>query len=618
MDFDRDNVRSVIHEDRLSSLPDELIHQILSCIDSKFAVQTCLLSSRWKRLWTSMPCLNFSSWEFGSLPKFAKFVTHVLSHRNNQIEVTSVNLTFRGAVSQVFVRKIANYAFSHNVQELTVVCKFPKNHHEFPPCLFSSQSLKHFSLTCNFVAPCLTPKTPWDFPALTSLHLRAVRLCDENTEKSIDFFSKCVNLKNLTLESFFVDAVHGLDIITPQLSNLTLIDSKRLEVINLIAPRLENLTVINCSINYMNAPAGLSSLCYRGYHHAQLSKEGFHSLNKVTICLSSYCSKRQYKEEDARRTINMLQEVHSARFLTLNTDIVECISSFPDLLSHHPSPFSNLICLNIDSGMKKDAYKVNMPTQARNFLLENSPSATFIMDLPEASSIKAMQQKEARAKRMAMLVADVEGYMKELQASLDLKKMQIEKNKQHKSDFENLLAGLRVLTKLTTMQIEPERTPIEQAKESDESHNAEMQMQVDQRKVQTESEGVLAGLMTQFQDYVEFIRDLAKQETKDVASVFREKALMKFLFKPLTKRKRDEIEARYSHVLEEFEAQYDHLVSEMVSSKNLIDAYEKIMSDNISTFQDISRCKIPLASQPSSSSSAIIPTPFTSNTNSMP
>ncbi|KAI3718379.1 hypothetical protein L6452_19246 [Arctium lappa] len=77
---------------------------------------------------------------------------------------------------------------------------------------------------------------------------------------------------------------------------------------------------------------------------------------------------------------------------------------------------------------------------------------------------------------MAMQVADVEGYMKELQASLDLKKMQIEKNKQHKSDFENLLGGLRMLTKKTTMQIEPERTPIEQEKEFVESHNAEMQM----------------------------------------------------------------------------------------------------------------------------------------------
>ncbi|KAJ9549861.1 hypothetical protein OSB04_022404 [Centaurea solstitialis] len=578
MDVDHQNVRSVINEDRLSSLPDELIHQILSCIDSKFAVQTCLLSSRWKLLWTSMPSLNFSYWNFPSLPKFSKFVNHFLSHRNHQTEVASVSLNFHGAASQVFVRKIANYAFSHNVQELTVVCRIPKRHHKFPLCLFSSQSLKRFTFNCDYLAPCLTPTTPWDFPSLTSLHLRSVRLCDENSKKSPDLFSKCVNLKNLTLESFFVDAVEGLDIVTPQLSNLTLIDSKRVQVINLIAPRLENLTVINCSISYLNAPAGVSSLCYRGFRHAQLSKEGFHSLNKVTICLSSYCSKTPYKEEDARRTINMLQEVHSARFLTLNADIVECISSFPELLSHLPSPFSNLICLNIDSGMRKDACKVNMPAKARDFLLKNSPSATFIMDLPEApAATEAMQRKEAREKRMAALAADFEIYIAELQASLELRKTQIEKNKQYKSGFQNLLEGLCALTKQRPTEIDSERTPI------------------DQRK------------MAQIDDSVEVIRGFIKQETKDVAYNFpKEEALMKYLLKPFTKRKRAEIEARYSHVFEEFAAQYDLLVSEIVSSKNIIDAYEKMMSDNmISTFQHVSSCEIPLASsQPSTSSSA--------------
>ncbi|KAL4570245.1 hypothetical protein LXL04_025896 [Taraxacum kok-saghyz] len=116
MDSNGNNVRRVV-EDRLSSLPDELIHKILSCFDIKFAVQTCLLSLKWKLLWTSIPCLNFSTDHFRDLQKFAKFVKHVLSHRNHQIEVSSVKLNFRGAYNQVFVKKIADYAFSHNVQE---------------------------------------------------------------------------------------------------------------------------------------------------------------------------------------------------------------------------------------------------------------------------------------------------------------------------------------------------------------------------------------------------------------------------------------------------------------------------------------------------------------------
>ncbi|CAH1447732.1 unnamed protein product [Lactuca virosa] len=348
----------------------------------KFVVQTCLLSSRWKLLWTTMPYLNFSNYHFGSLlRKFSKFVTHVLSHRNNQVDVSLVKLRFEDAVSQVIVKRIANYAFSHNVQELTIESFSPYQSYyprKYPSCLFISRSLKHFTFSSPF-SPCVTPKTPWDFPALTTLHLLHIKLCDALTQESLDLFSKCVNLKNLTLDIFTVEDVGVLDIITPRLSTLTLIYGRCSEFVNLVAPQLEKLKVINCSFKYLNAPPGLSLLYYRGHcPPAELCKDRFHSLNKVTICLYL---ESPYKEEDARKSINMLQKLHSARYLTLNADIIECISSFPDLLLHHSSPFSNLICLKIDSGVRKDVCQVNMSTEARNFFLDNSPNATIIMEL---------------------------------------------------------------------------------------------------------------------------------------------------------------------------------------------------------------------------------------------
>ncbi|KAI3698445.1 hypothetical protein L2E82_41995 [Cichorium intybus] len=88
MEFNHDNVRRVEEGDRLSSLPDELILKILSYLDMKLAVQTCLLSSRWEFLWTSMSHLNFNCIYFRHLHKFSQFVTHVLSHRNHQKEVS--------------------------------------------------------------------------------------------------------------------------------------------------------------------------------------------------------------------------------------------------------------------------------------------------------------------------------------------------------------------------------------------------------------------------------------------------------------------------------------------------------------------------------------------------
>ncbi|CAH1416946.1 unnamed protein product [Lactuca virosa] len=314
MQFDHDNVRRVVEQDRLSRLPDELIHKIMSGFDMKFVVETCLMSSRWKHLWTSMPFLNFSSCQFGSLLRFAEFMTHVLSHRNHQTEVSLLKLHFQGAANDFFVRKIANYVFSHNVQELTMWLghNLPNN----PPLLFSSNSLKHFTLTSVVIGACnITPKTPWDFPALTTLHLSGIVL-------SGDLFSKCVNVKNLTLESFGIVDVEEFDIITPRLSNLMLIGGKCSRVIiNLIAPQLENLTIYHCIIRLLNAPSILSSLCYTGFPHPQLFKDCFRSLNEVPICWL----KMPYKEEDALKTIHMLQKLRSARYLTLDAYIVEIL-----------------------------------------------------------------------------------------------------------------------------------------------------------------------------------------------------------------------------------------------------------------------------------------------------
>ncbi|CAL4980090.1 unnamed protein product [Urochloa decumbens] len=50
--------------DRLSALPDCLIHVIMSFMKSRQAVQTCVLSRRWRYLWHSVPCLDIGFDEF--------------------------------------------------------------------------------------------------------------------------------------------------------------------------------------------------------------------------------------------------------------------------------------------------------------------------------------------------------------------------------------------------------------------------------------------------------------------------------------------------------------------------------------------------------------------------
>ncbi|KAJ0790791.1 putative F-box domain, leucine-rich repeat domain superfamily, F-box-like domain superfamily [Helianthus annuus] len=220
-------------EDRLSSLSDDLIYKIFSFIGIKYVVQTSVLSSRWRFIWTSMPYLNFSREKIYDSHKLSKFITHVFSGRNNQGEVSSVKLSFHGEGIDVFVQQIMEFAFSHNIQQLNVACLFNKYRVEFPPFLSSSQSLKHLSVTkedfsatpylreCSFTYAIKATST-WELPVLTTLYLDGVTLCcDENTDKCIGFFSECADLMNLTLKGCYTMGFKGLSICLPLLSNLT-------------------------------------------------------------------------------------------------------------------------------------------------------------------------------------------------------------------------------------------------------------------------------------------------------------------------------------------------------------------------------------------------------------
>ncbi|KAL6652723.1 hypothetical protein ACP70R_011648 [Stipagrostis hirtigluma subsp. patula] len=50
--------------DRLSALPDCILHEIMSLMKARQVVQTSVLSTRWRHLWRSVPCLDVDVGEF--------------------------------------------------------------------------------------------------------------------------------------------------------------------------------------------------------------------------------------------------------------------------------------------------------------------------------------------------------------------------------------------------------------------------------------------------------------------------------------------------------------------------------------------------------------------------
>ncbi|PWA57319.1 F-box domain, Leucine-rich repeat domain, L domain-like protein [Artemisia annua] len=408
MDYRHAKTRLNVQGDRLSNLPDDLIHKILSFVGIKLAVQTSALSSRWRSLWTSLPCLNFSSSDFKTMAKFNKFVTHVLSHHNNQIEVTSAKLSFHGKVSQGFVRRILDYAISHNVQQLTVSSSDDSGT-PFPLYLFSSQSLK-----CLTIAGTGSMRSPrfmatLELATLTTLHLEYITFNDEATDKCTGIFSKCANLKKLVLKQCSMNKSNGVDICHPGLSDLTL-ESKSLykNVLNVVTPQLKNLTIRYCQEVHLSCAPELVSLIFEGSESdwVQFSSCGLRSLERVDLCISKPYYSDKLNMTDAHKFFDQLQQLHNAKHLTLNLQIFQLLSELMELISYQPSPFAELKSLKAYPRGAYSKVQETIPNEVKKYFLDSSPSATFTM--VSCEEMRALENATSSQMLMAKLWAKLE------------------------------------------------------------------------------------------------------------------------------------------------------------------------------------------------------------------
>ncbi|GKB35046.1 F-box domain containing protein [Tanacetum coccineum] len=106
-----------------------------------------------------------------------------------------------------------------------------------------------------------------------------------------------------------------------------------------------------------------------------------------------------------------------SKFLTLNLEILEHLSSSVEIVSHQPSPFANLKSLEIYPSLVEkwqlSPKMVNVSTEVKNYLLDGSPGATFTMVSREdiVADRNATHAKERMARlqvRLEQVKADME------------------------------------------------------------------------------------------------------------------------------------------------------------------------------------------------------------------
>lgn len=409
-------------QDRISCLSDDLIHKILSYVDARMAVQTSVLSKRWKLVWKNLPFLKLDghgNYFNRKEARFSKFVDNVFTNRNHESQILKLELNVKKGIGSDSVQNYVNYAISRSVHDLHVdLC------HHYSLSIFSSIWLKELKLTmrpgslgvfqsgcwnlpvltalhlicthhsyrlpmslftclpaleilcldhCIFpesfrlptlrvlrMARCDMPETVWHLPALISLEMDDVVFSTNMNE----FFSVLVRLQCLTL-SFRKKNMQECFISCPQLVNLELRTS-----MSTTSTLTGNIVVMAPNLCNFSSVGIFPIMC------------GVSKLENVNIKLRG-CFKQKSKvpweklKQYYQRFIFMFPGLGSAKILTLDLETIEALAAVSDFLARFPSPFYNLRYVKLQKGYQESSLSSTM----KGYLLGGSPEASIVTAL---------------------------------------------------------------------------------------------------------------------------------------------------------------------------------------------------------------------------------------------
>jgi hypothetical protein len=289
--------RKIVHADRISDLPDQILILILSLLRTKEAVQTTFLSKRFQNLWASISALDFDFDEFvpdGTTSedleedeeyiceyeeKFTKFVDGVLKHRNpltldvfklvwNEGEGDPTPATvWLDTVAKLKAKSLSARIFTENYS------------FEVPDSVFACESLQELILHLGFEA--INPRSV-NLPCLKILILDSIVIVDVVMQKlsglpALEEMVLCYcglhfsDISSRTLKRLVLDGYHNEINTTPDIlistPNLLHLEVCSWAIGKLKFKNLESL--VNAHIHYEDFDAeeplsltGLSNVTY--------------------------------------------------------------------------------------------------------------------------------------------------------------------------------------------------------------------------------------------------------------------------------------------------------------------------------------------------------------------
>ncbi|PKI38057.1 hypothetical protein CRG98_041526 [Punica granatum] len=170
-----------VMSDWLSSLPDEVLHRILSMLPLKDAVRTSVLSKRWERLWESVTTMSVNETRFSHRLQFMDFVDRALLLRDSSpLEKFSMLCSVGHDVARI--NQWIDLVADCGVQELSLLFTKVQRQHVLPRGLFESEKLVKLLLQTKCI---LRAPPSVNLPCLKDMTLSFLIFEDEESTRKL-------------------------------------------------------------------------------------------------------------------------------------------------------------------------------------------------------------------------------------------------------------------------------------------------------------------------------------------------------------------------------------------------------------------------------------------------
>ncbi|CAN1264280.1 F-box/FBD/LRR-repeat protein At1g13570 [Linum perenne] len=197
--------KSTGHGSRISELPDDVLHRILTFLPIKEAARTSVLSTKWRYKWRSIPHLVFDADFATSADVKNKVMLQIFQALLiHQGPIHRFELAIPGMYSYPLIDKLIPYLSTKSVKELTIISARGHFDKVLPSSVFSILNLNSLKLQrYMFEVP---PQSTVGFSKLTLLELKEVDIPDD-----YDFFGSLLPRCPLLEELRVLDCIAVID-----------------------------------------------------------------------------------------------------------------------------------------------------------------------------------------------------------------------------------------------------------------------------------------------------------------------------------------------------------------------------------------------------------------------